>query len=97
MPVIIPPPLLDVPAIVRAAAHSPGNQIQVQRPATPPPHLQRPDGTIQGPTVVGPPPLVPPLSGPASRPTPIERPSGTSQDPTVVGPVPLVPPPVFRK
>jgi hypothetical protein len=88
MPVIIPPSLLDVPAIVRIAAHASGNSIAIHRPMMAPPHIERPNGTAQDPGVVG---IVPPGKAPATRSPGVDHPQpadGTAQDPGFVGAVP---------
>jgi len=61
MPIMIPPTFLDVPAIVRIAAHSPASPAQMQHPMVArPPTLTRPnDGTGQTPTTITPVPPVP--------------------------------------
>jgi len=66
MPIIIPPPLLDAPAIVRSAAHSPARPIPAQRPLTPSRPVQQPDGGAQGPEIVSPVSPLPPPPGAAT-------------------------------
>jgi hypothetical protein len=70
MPIMIPPTFLDVPAIVRAAAHSSASPAQIQHPlAARPPTVIRPnDASGQQPTTVAPVPVVPPAAGGASHP-----------------------------
>jgi len=67
MPVILPPPFLDVPAIVRAAAHSSARPAQIQHPNTiRPPVVIRPNGNGQFPDPTpGPSIVAPPVLGPA--------------------------------
>ena len=85
MPVIILPPLLDPPAIVRVAAHSSG--AAAGHLAIPQFHTQRPAGTGQAPEVVKPSPS--PL--PAGRQPLVDRPAVTGQPPEVVRPVEPLP------
>ncbi|MEA2754052.1 MAG: hypothetical protein QOJ54_341, partial [Aliidongia sp.] len=69
MPVILPPPAFDVPAIIRVAAHAPANQaaihLSVPAPrgtatlANPSP---QPLSSMQGPQIVTPPHVPQPLS-----------------------------------
>jgi hypothetical protein len=93
MPVIFPPPLLDVPAIVRVAAHSTGTPIAIQRPVIKPRRIEQPADTVQAPTVVGPVSPPPPAKAAPGAARRVERPAGTVQAPDIVGPVPPPPPP----
>lgn len=96
MPVIIPPSLPEVPAIVRIAAHSTGTAITIQRPVIKMRPVEQPAGTVQAPEIT--PPLSPPAKAvPNAAPVQgmsrgIARPDGTVQGPEIVSPVP--PPPV---
>ena len=79
MPVIIPPSAFDVPAIVRSAAHSPGNPADTGRPISPPFGVARPAEASQSPQIVRPPTPTPPQ---------VPRPAESSQGPQIVGPAP---------
>ena len=92
MPVIIPPPLLDVPAIVRVAIHSTGTPITIQRPVIKPRRIEQPADTVQAPDIVGPVPPPPAKAAPGAA-RRVEQPAGTVEDPTVLGPVSPPPPP----
>jgi len=82
MPIIIPPSLLDIPAIVRSAAHSSAKPLPAQD-STPPRPVEQPAGSGQNPDIVG--PVSPP-------PRLVPRPAGSGQAPDVVGPVAPPPP-----
>jgi hypothetical protein len=70
MPVILPPVLPEVPAIIRPAAHSP-------RPAAPHP---RPNDLLEPPQIVGPVHPVLPPAAPATKSPTVERPAVTGRD-----------------
>jgi len=81
MPIIILPPLLDVPAIIRSAAHSSARPVPARRPEPPRP-VEQPAGSAQAPEIVGtvPPPLPPPATTTPGAATSQSAPSQTNAE-----------------
>lgn len=77
MPIIMPPVVVDMPAIIQPAAHIAGYATQIQsHPALPP--VARSAASSDSPLVVG-------------R-TPVPRPAGSSEVPLIVSPAPVTAP-----